>query len=111
MVNWNEMNTHGTNYCAIEDLICKYRLTIKDISFAASASKMLVCLNTESILFFPLSLYPVLSEADSPALRDFRIIAGGTGVHWPALDEDLSLKGFLKDALVMMINGKSVKVA
>ena len=33
-------------------------------------------------------------------LQNWRLIGGGEGVHWPDLDEDLSLKGAL-DGLVL----------
>jgi hypothetical protein len=32
-------------------------------------------------------------------MKEYEIIADDTGIHWPSLDEDLSVKGFLKDEL------------
>lgn len=31
--------------------------------------------------------------------KDYAIIAEGTGIHWASLDEDISLKGFLKTTI------------
>ena len=44
----------------------------------------------------PLSWFPRLLEA-APAQRDnWRLIGGGQGIHWPDLDEDLSVSGLLR---------------
>ena len=36
-------------------------------------------------------------------LRRFRIIAAGQGVHWPELDEDLSVASLLDEAMEMPV--------
>jgi hypothetical protein len=46
----------------------------------------------------PLAWYPRLLHA-TPAERDTWEIAGaGYGIHWPELDEDLSVSGLLRGA-------------
>ncbi len=47
------------------------------------------------ILSVPLAWYPKLATANSKALHNFELSPGGHGIHWPSLDEDLSVKGFL----------------
>ncbi len=43
----------------------------------------------------PLAWYPRLLHA-SPAERiNYRLIGGGEGIHWPDLDEDISVEGVL----------------
>jgi hypothetical protein len=43
----------------------------------------------------PLAWVPRLAHA-SPAERDnWRLIAGGEGIHWPDLDEDISVESLL----------------
>jgi hypothetical protein len=43
----------------------------------------------------PLSWYPRLSHA-MPSERDnWRLIGAGEGIHWPELDEDISVDGLL----------------
>ena len=37
-----------------------------------------------------------LSEATPEQRANFRLIGTGQGVHWPDLDEDLSVEGFLR---------------
>jgi Protein of unknown function (DUF2442) len=43
----------------------------------------------------PLRLYPRLSFATKTELRNYRLVAGGEGLHWPDLDEDISVAGLL----------------
>ena len=43
----------------------------------------------------PLEFYPSLKKASAKHRRNFRIIGLGTGIHWPDLDEDLSVEGIV----------------
>ncbi len=43
----------------------------------------------------PLEWFPKLRDAPPEARRHWRLIGKGVGVHWPDLDEDLSLDGLL----------------
>jgi hypothetical protein len=43
----------------------------------------------------PIAWYPRLANASSSARQNWRLIAEGEGVHWPEVDEDLSLEGML----------------
>jgi hypothetical protein len=36
-----------------------------------------------------------LSEATPEQRRNFRILGAGTGIHWPDIDEDISVRGML----------------
>ncbi|MCD8481851.1 MAG: DUF2442 domain-containing protein [Verrucomicrobia bacterium] len=44
----------------------------------------------------PLVWYPRLSHATQSERENFELIGRGTGIHWPLLDEDLSVSGILK---------------
>jgi hypothetical protein len=65
---------------------------------------MLVILNTRAILRQKVSSYKSLSKGSQSDLERFELIAGGKGRHWPALDEDLSLKGFLQQEIRNIVN-------
>ncbi len=39
-----------------------------------------------------------LKNVTEEQLRNYRLIADGEGVHWPDLDEDISIRGFLRHA-------------
>lgn len=41
----------------------------------------------------PLEFYPSLKNATKKQRENFEIIGLGTGIHWPDIDEDLSVKG------------------
>jgi hypothetical protein len=47
-------------------------------------------------LTVPLSWYPRLANATPKQRRAFRLIGGGIGIRWPAVDEDLSVAGLLR---------------
>ena len=94
------MNTFTNNkYDAIEKLIYYEGLRIEAVDIHPELGIMIIILNTKAILHQSISSYSHLKNADKSALLQFELIAGGTGIHWPQLDEDLSLKGFLQDEL------------
>jgi len=43
----------------------------------------------------PLAWYPRLAHATPGERCNWRLIGGGEGVHWPDLDEDISVEGLL----------------
>ena len=51
-------------------------------------------------------LYKRLYGVNEKDLRNYELIANSTGIHWPSIDEDLSLKGFLKDFLIRKIHSE-----
>jgi hypothetical protein len=44
----------------------------------------------------PLVWYPRLSHATEMERGKYELIGRGTGIHWPLIDEDLSVSGILK---------------
>jgi len=43
----------------------------------------------------PLAWYPRLANATAEELGSWRLIGGGRGVHWPEIDEDISVANLL----------------
>ena len=43
----------------------------------------------------PLAWYPRLVNATEEERGNWRLIGGGQGIHWPDLDEDVSVEGLL----------------
>jgi hypothetical protein len=43
----------------------------------------------------PLSWYPRLVHATAEERSDWKLIARGQGIHWPAIDEDVSVEGLI----------------
>ena len=46
----------------------------------------------------PLAWYPRLLHASPEARGKWQTCAGGYGIHWPEIDEDLSTEGLLRGA-------------
>ncbi|MGH7336087.1 MAG: DUF2442 domain-containing protein [Myxococcota bacterium] len=44
----------------------------------------------------PLAWFPRLLRATPEQRRHFEILGGGAGIHWPEVDEDLSVAGLLR---------------
>jgi hypothetical protein len=43
----------------------------------------------------PLTWFPRLAHGTTEERANWRLIAGGKGIHWPDLDEDISVEGLL----------------
>lgn len=43
----------------------------------------------------PLAWFPRLSHGSAGERGNWQFIAGGRGIHWPELDEDISVEGLL----------------
>ena len=43
----------------------------------------------------PLAWYPRLLNGSIEERNDFRFVAGGSGIHWNRLDEDISIKNLI----------------
>jgi hypothetical protein len=43
----------------------------------------------------PIGWYPRLSNGTPGERNNWRLIAGGRGIHWPDLDEDISVENIL----------------
>ena len=47
------------------------------------------------VISVPLAWYPRLLAATSRERSDWRLIGRGEGIHWPSLDEDISVAALL----------------
>jgi hypothetical protein len=69
---------------------------VAGVSF--SSSSLIVGLKDGRTITAPLAWYPRLLHASKAALKNWKLSAGGYGIHWPELDEDLSTEGMLRGA-------------
>jgi len=44
----------------------------------------------------PLVWFPKLSQASKKQLENWELLGDGEGIHWPDVDEDLSVAGLLR---------------
>jgi hypothetical protein len=54
-----------------------------------------VVLQDGRTLSVPLDWYPRLAHGSPRERQRWRLIGGGIGIHWPDLDEDISISGLL----------------
>jgi Protein of unknown function (DUF2442) len=90
------MDTLTNNYDSLEQIIFKHNLRIKNIMFYREFDKIIILLNNGSFLTFKFTSFPALNKATEEQLLNNTLISGGLGIHFKELDEDYSLKGFLK---------------
>lgn len=69
---------------------------VKDVHFTEEAIS--VDLMDGRIITVPLVWYPSLLNATPEQRADWEICGGGYGIHWNAIDEDLSTEGMLRGA-------------
>jgi hypothetical protein len=81
-------------------LIFEKGLRIKNVMIDKDLDLMIIVLNNGFVIKEILSDYPLLKKAATKNLNNWRLISGGIGISWEKLNEDLSLKGFLKNGAI-----------
>ncbi|MBY0400602.1 DUF2442 domain-containing protein [Myxococcota bacterium] len=61
-----------------------------------SNEELTVALSDGRRLSVPLAWFPRLLEAPPGARAHYELLGGGIGIHWPEIDEDLSVEGLLR---------------
>lgn len=69
------------------------RVSVKAISFTDDCMKL--SLGSGRTISVPLTWYPRLLVATSNERANHEMIGEGEGIHWPDLDEDISVAGIL----------------
>ncbi|MBC7400176.1 MAG: DUF2442 domain-containing protein [Mucilaginibacter sp.] len=64
---------------------------------------MVILLNNGHALKIPINHFKSLKNATQVDLDKWELIGNGIGIHWQSIDEDLSLKGLIKDAALSSI--------
>ena len=67
--------------------------TVLDVD--VSDDTLRVTLSDGRALAVPSGWYPRLAHAKASERANWMVIDGGAGIHWPQLDEDISLSGLL----------------
>ena len=57
---------------------------------------MVVALVDGRTVSVPLVWFPRLAGATREQLENYELLGDGEGIHWPDIDEDLSVKGLLR---------------
>jgi hypothetical protein len=69
-------------------------IAARDVRF--DHEMMHVRLTDDRIISVPLAWFPRLKKANSAERENYRLIGGGIGLHWPDLDEDISVEALLR---------------
>ena len=66
-------------------------------SVGVGKDKLFIELTTGRVLIVPNNYTPRLAKATVEELQEYRLIGGGRGIHFPLIDEDISVEGLIKD--------------
>ena len=61
----------------------------------ASEEALIVDLADGRTITVPLAWFPRLAHGTAAERANWRLIGGGVGIHWPDLDEDISVESLL----------------
>ncbi len=80
------------------------RYTVLELSTRATDARVeggqvIILLADSRELRFPVDANAKLAKATEQQRANIELICNGTGLHWPQLDEDLSLLGILEGRL------------
>ena len=78
----------------LDQLIFEEGLRIKTMWFDQDLDLLVVLLNNKKIIQRPISDFKRLKNATKTQLDNYE--NDGIGIYWPDVEEDLSLRGFLK---------------
>jgi len=65
-----------------------------DVSFTQSALHLVLADGRE--ISAPLEWFPRLRDASDVEKSDWRLIGNGVGIHWPKVDEDISVSSLIR---------------
>lgn len=65
------------------------------VGVEVSEEELRVSLSDGRVVSVPLSWYPRLSNALPQHRTSWELLGGGHGIHWPELDEDISVENVL----------------
>jgi len=89
-------NAAGEEPQAVPASAIKLDATAVDV--AVTDDRLVVTLADGRELSAPLAWFPRLSEATQEQRRSWRLIGRGHGIHWPDVDEDISIASLLRAA-------------
>ena len=69
--------------------------SIRAHSVSVTDDCLQVDLSDGRILSVPLAWFPRLQHGNAKERGTWRLIGGGEGIHWPDLDEDISIAGLV----------------
>lgn len=65
------------------------------LNISVSEHKIIAEISDGRTVSIPIAWFPRLLNASSEQRRTYKISPSGYGIHWPDLDEDISIKSFI----------------
>jgi hypothetical protein len=78
--------------------ISPVKLDATAVDVTVTDDRIVVVLADGRELAAPLAWFPLLLEATPKQRRNWRFIGRGHGIHWPDVDEDISVASLLRAA-------------
>jgi hypothetical protein len=76
--------------------ISAVKLDATAVTASVTDDRLVVVLADGRELSAPLAWFPRLLEATDDSRRNWRLIGRGHGIHWPDIDEDVSVASLLR---------------
>ncbi len=95
------VNKHSPD--PFDRLIFEKGIRARQIIVDKKLNLLIVLLNNGAILKTRLSSYPRLKKASQKQLNNWELSGGGIGIRWHSLDEDLFIKGLIKESTLNAI--------
>jgi len=73
-----------------------HRVVPHAVGARCTNDELVVSLNDGRVLSVPLAWFPRLASASREQLATLELLGEGEGIHWPAVDEDVSVLGLLE---------------
>ena len=71
------------------------RQSARAVDVKVTEDELSVLLEDGRTLVVPVAWYPRLAQSNQRQRARWRLIGRGLGIHWPAIDEDISVEGLL----------------
>ena len=66
------------------------------VAVRCTEDELIVSLSDGRVLSVPLAWFPRLAHATPEQLSEFDLLGEGEGIHWPSVDENVSVVGLLE---------------
>ena len=65
------------------------------VAVRCTQDEIIVSLSDGRVLSVPIAWFPRLAHAEPHQLSQYELLGDGDGIHWPTVDEDVSVAGLL----------------
>jgi hypothetical protein len=79
------------------------------VEVSCSSDALSVTLSDGRVVSVPLVWFPRLADASAGERSDWEMIGGGIGIHWEAIDEDISVASLLRPENFMRLPDKALQ--